>query len=192
MEEIKIKIANKQYNVLVAESDEEKSEGLQNLSELGENDGMLFIFDEEEGDNEISMWMKDVEIPLDIVFINKDLEVISVHQGVPGNEDYITEENVAFVLEVNVNSEISKGDDLEFISNKDIKKKMLVLDENGESQMELDGGERIFSRPNTKILIKFAKKASLTNNDNDYITLGKRVFKFLKIQSETAPEFVNK
>lgn len=136
--------------------------------------------------------MKDVEIPLDIVFINKDLEVISVHQGVPGNEDYITEENVAFVLEVNVNSGISKGDDLEFISEKDIKKKMLVLDENGESQMELDGGERIFSRPNTKILIKFAKKASLTNNDNDYITLGKRVFKFLKIQSETAPEFVNK
>lgn len=57
MEEIKIKIANKQYNVLVAESDEEKSEGLQNLSELEENNGMLFIFEEEdeEGDNEISM-----------------------------------------------------------------------------------------------------------------------------------------
>ena len=136
--------------------------------------------------------MKDVEIPLDIVFINKDLEVISVHQGVPGNEDYITEENVAFVLEVNVNSEISKGDDLEFISDKDIKKKMLVLDENGESQMELDGGERIVSRKETIVLIRKAKKAFTLNSDGSYISLGKYMFKVLKLQSERDPEYVSK
>lgn len=41
--------------------------------------------------------------------------------------------------------------------------------------MQLDGGERIFSRPNTKILIKFAKKAAATENDNDYKALGKNI-----------------
>lgn len=67
---------------------------------------------------------------------------------------------------------------------------MLVLDPNGETQMELDGGERIFSRANTKVLIKFAKKAFASQNDNDYKALGKRVFKFLQVQSENSPEYV--
>jgi hypothetical protein len=56
--------------------------------------------------------------------------------------------------------------------------------------MELDGGERIFSRPNTKVLIKFAKKASATQKDSDYKALGKRIFKFLETQSNNEPEYV--
>ncbi len=68
--------------------------------------------------------------------------------------------------------------------------KMLVLDSNGEVQMELDGGERIFSRNHTKTLIKFAKKAASLDNDNGYRALGKRMFKFLQVQSDTAPEYV--
>jgi hypothetical protein len=45
--------------------------------------------------------------------------------------------------------------------------------------MELEGGERIFSRKNTKVLIKYAKKAYKTKEDKDYKALGKRLFKFL-------------
>lgn len=56
--------------------------------------------------------------------------------------------------------------------------------------MELDGGERIFSRKHTKTLIKFAKKAATTDNDNDYRALGKRMFKFLQVQTDTDPEYV--
>ena len=66
---------------------------------------------------------------------------------------------------------------------------MKVLNEKGEIQMELSGGERIFSRLNTKILIKFAKKADFTKNDNDYKALGKRVFKFLTIQDSNDPQY---
>jgi hypothetical protein len=36
---------------------------------------------------------------------------------------------------------------------------MKVLAPDGSTQMKLQGGERIFSRKNTKILIKQAKKA---------------------------------
>ena len=57
--------------------------------------------------------MKDTEIPLDIIFINDELEVISVHEGIPGSEEFITENNVNFVLEVNKNSGIQEGDELE-------------------------------------------------------------------------------
>jgi hypothetical protein len=67
---------------------------------------------------------------------------------------------------------------------------MLVLDENGDVQMELDGGERIFSRKNTKVLIKFALKAYKTKQDKDYKTVGKKLFKFLDIQENNNPEYV--
>ena len=135
--------------------------------------------------------MKDTKIPLDIVFINDELEVISVRKGIPDSEEFITENNVNFVLEVNEKSGIKKGDELEFSPEKEVNKdKMQVLDSSGETQMELDGGERIFSRANTKTLIKFAKKAFSSGNDSDFKALGKRVFKFLETQDTNKPEYV--
>jgi hypothetical protein len=136
--------------------------------------------------------MKDTEIPLDIIFINEDLEVTAVYEGKP-NDITSLEGECTYVLEVNPNSEIKEGDELNFEpENKKIKKtdKMLVLDSGGEVQMELDGGERIFSRKHTKTLIQFAKKAATTDNDNDYKALGKRMFKFLQVQTDTEPEYV--
>ena len=189
MKEIKIKIGSKSYDVKLAQTDEEKEKGLQGVNELPENEGMLFIFDEAE---DVSFWMKDTSIPLDIVFIDDELNVISVYQGIPESEEFITEKNVTFVLEVNQNSGINIGDELEFSPDKEVSKdKMLVLDSEGNPQMELEGGERIFSRANTKTLIKFAKKAYSTQSDNDFKALGKRVFKFLDIQDNNEPEYVS-
>lgn len=189
MKEIKIKIGSKSYKVKIAQTDEEKEKGLQGVNELPENEGMLFIFDEAE---DVSFWMKDTSIPLDIVFIDDELNVISVYQGIPESEEFITEKNVTFVLEVNQNSGINVGDELEFSPDKEVSKdKMLVLDSEGNPQMELEGGERIFSRANTKTLIKFAKKAYSTQSDNDFKALGKRVFKFLDIQDNNEPEYVS-
>lgn len=135
--------------------------------------------------------MKDTDIPLDIIFINEDLEVISVAKGEPNTEEAHTEDDVVYVLEVAQGSGIEKGDELDFAPDKKVdNKKMLVLDSEGNSQMELDGGERIFSRPHTKILIRFAKKAFASDKDNDYKNLGKRLFKFLQAQEDTPAEYV--
>lgn len=188
MKEIKIKIANKEYTVKLAESDEDHDKGLQGVTELPENEGMLFIFNKAD---EISFYMKDTHIPLDIIFIDEEMNVISVHEGIPESEDLITEQDVMYVLELNKDSGVKEGDELDLEPDSKLKAdKMHVLDAEGNSQMELDGGERIFSRPHTKTLIKFAKKAAITNNDNDYKALGKRMFKFLQVQSETDPEYV--
>lgn len=188
MEEIKIKIASKTYNVKVAQTEDERETGLQNVKELPENSGMLFVFEEPQ---EVSMWMDETLIPLDIVFIDEEMNVINIHQGVPNSKDMMTENNVCYVLEVNINSGISVGDELEFSGSSQVKKAaMHVLDSNGNSQMELEGGERIMSRANTNVLIKFAKKADVTKNDNDYRALGKRILKFLNIQNGLEPEYV--
>ena len=189
MKKIKIQIANKTYTVELAETEEQHETGLQGRTELQDNAGMLFVFD---GNDTRGFWMKDTEIPLDIIFINDDLEVTAVYEGKP-NDLSMLEGECTYVLEVNQNSGIKVGDELDFEpENKQIKKsdKMLVLDSGGEVQMELDGGERIFSRKHTKTLIKFAKKAATTDNDNDYRALGKRMFKFLQVQTDTDPEYV--
>ena len=188
MESLNISIGNKEYKVTVAETDEDREQGLQGVVELPEDEGMLFIFDEPD---EVSFWMKDTVIPLDIIFIDEDLEVISVSQGDPNTETPHTESNVAYVLEVNRGSGIKPGDEVDFSPKSSVdKSKMLVLDSDGNAQMELEGGERIFSRANTKILIRFAKKAAMSGKDNDYKNLGKRLFKFLQVQDTNEPEYV--
>lgn len=209
LEKIKISIGEKEFEIEVAYTDEQKEKGLSNRETLKENSGMLFVWEKPE---EVSIWMKDTLIPLDIIFIDEELNVKSVYTGTPNSEEMITEQNVSFVLELNPNSGIEVGDEIEFSPNKQGRSdrmtslnedgslrskenddgKMSVLNENGDVQMLLEGGERIFSRANTKILIKFAKKASATKKDSDYKALGKRVFKFLNEQDKNDPEYVTK
>jgi uncharacterized membrane protein (UPF0127 family) len=186
---MKIEIGDKEYNVEVARTEEEKVKGLQEKESLGEDEGMLFVYDEPQ---EIAFWMKDTAIPLDIVFMDEDGEVISVKQGQPYDETLLEEDGVMYVLEVNQNSGIQPGDELDIEDDDDDKQPVMkVLAPDGSTQMELEGGERIFSRKNTKTLIKMAKRAYSSELDKDYKALGKKVFKYLHIQDTNTPEYVD-
>ena len=57
------------FMVEIADDDEERRIGLMHRTELAENAGMLFDFEETQP---VSMWMKNTLIPLDIAFIDKD------------------------------------------------------------------------------------------------------------------------
>ena len=54
--------------------------GLSNREALDGIDGMLFIFNEASLDN--CFWMKDTLIPLDMVFINDEKRIVTVHSNV--------------------------------------------------------------------------------------------------------------
>ena len=186
---IRIKIHNKEYKVKEATSSEEKAKGLQGVNNLSEDEGMLFYFDPPQ---DVQFWMKDVSIPLDIVFIDDDEEVIKVQEGIPNDETFIEAPDVAYVLEVNANSGIQIGDELELDDEEEDKGPVMkVLAQDGSDQYALWGGERIFSRKNTKILIKKAKKANSTQDIKDYKALGKYIFKCIKIQDTRDPEYVS-
>lgn len=185
-----LKIGNKSYIVRISYTQQEKNQGLQQITRLDDNEGMLFVYDEPQ---DVSFWMKNTSIPLDIIFINEDEEVISVKQGFPMSEESITESNVQYVLEVNQNSGVQPGDELDF-EDEDVEKdlpKMKVLAPDGSIQMELDGGERIVSRRETKILIKKAKKAYKSKDDKDYKALGRYIFKVFNKQDNREPEYVD-
>lgn len=198
MEKIKIKINNKVYNVFAARDEEEREQGLQNVNRLEDNEGCLFFYSSPEN---VSYWMKNTSIPLDIIFIDDDKEVISVKEGIPNTEDYISENKVKYVLELNRNSGIETGDILKISKNDDFSEdeeldldpnKLYIIGSDGKPQAELFGGERIFSRVSTATILRKAKRAYDSGKDGDYKSLGKYVFNEMDAQDSRKPEFVNK
>lgn len=184
-----VKIGDKEYDVKEAITIEEKKQGLKGIKELKDNEGMLFYFDPYE---ESAMWMEGTLIPLDIIFINDDQEVTKVHKGIPNDKTLISSPETAYVLEVNVNSGIKVGDEVELEDNQN--PVMKVLSPDGSIQMNLWGGERIVSRRETKILIKKAKAADQAKDTPQYNnkcrSLGKYIFKVFHGQDNRNPEYV--
>lgn len=187
-----VEIGGKIYKVKIAKTEQEKEKGLQGVKELPEDEGMLFVYDKPQT---IGFWMQDTLIPLDIVFIDEYQEVLSIYKGKPNDETIAEEDDVKYVLEVNQNSGIKEGDGLEFVEEEEKSSErppMQVIDSNGEVQMTLEGGERIFSRKATKVIIRKAKKAQKTKLDKDYKSLGKYIFSELNRQDNREPEYVEK
>ena len=182
---IKIKLGDKEYNVKEAKTQEEKEKGLMNVKELPSNEGMIFYYDEPDL---VEIWMKNTLITLDIIYINEDQEVIAVEHGQPEDDTLLGHDDTMYVVEVNQGSNIKEGDTLEFLDDDDYV--MQVLKQDGTSQMDLKGGERIVSRRETKIIIRKAKKALDSHSENDYKSLGKYIFKVFKKQDERKPDYV--
>jgi uncharacterized membrane protein (UPF0127 family) len=71
----------------IADSDPERRRGLMRQQSLGFDRGMLFIFDEV---NDGGMWMKNTPLPLDIMFVAPDSQVINiVRRTTPFSEENI-------------------------------------------------------------------------------------------------------
>jgi len=69
------------FKVEVADTPAKRARGLQYRYELGDDQGMLFLFP---GAAVQSFWMKNTPIPLDLIFIGSDLKVVGiVQQAVP-------------------------------------------------------------------------------------------------------------
>ena len=194
MEQINLEINDKKYNVIVLRTEVEKEKGLQDVVEMDESEGALFIYDTPQT---LEFWMKDTEIPLDIIFIDSDWEVKKIAKGNPFDETIISCDNVQYVLELNQNSGVQVGDEVDIEddelspgSNLDLNK-MYVYGSDGNVQAEIVGGERIFSIKNTKTLIRMAKRAYATKKESDYKRLGKKLFEYLHIQDTNEPDYVN-
>ena len=91
------------FDIAVEKTPEERKIGLMNNAGISDDQGMLFIFDNEDL---YGMWMKNTLIPLDLMWINHDGTVVFIaHDFQPCNEDFcptITNDIKAqYVLEIN-------------------------------------------------------------------------------------------
>lgn len=108
-EESRIVIKNGEKNieikVEIADSDEERRVGLTNRTGLGQEEGLLFVFDSK--NIKPTFWMKDMKFPIDIIWINDD-KIAQITENVPTAPDtpdnkiprYRPKEEVDHVLEI--------------------------------------------------------------------------------------------
>ena len=88
------------FDVVLAASPEARELGLMFKSHLPKSEGMLFIY---EYPQQVSFWMKNTLMPLDILFFNQFGELVNIaHNTVPGD---LTPRSslgpIQFVLEIN-------------------------------------------------------------------------------------------
>ncbi len=76
---IDLKIKNYVLRAELAETEEEREKGLSNRESMGENEGMLFLFDKP---GFYRFWMKDMKFSLDFIWI-RDNRVIGINKNVP-------------------------------------------------------------------------------------------------------------
>lgn len=66
--------------VEIVDSDSERAKGLSGRTEIGDHhSGMFFIFPKPDY---IGIWMKDMKFPIDIVWIDADMNVIGIERNV--------------------------------------------------------------------------------------------------------------
>lgn len=88
-----------EVEVEIADDDTERQRGLMGRTELAENAGMLFIYEDEQPR---SFWMKDTLIPLSIAYIAADGHIVDIQDMQPLDEtSYPSAEPARYALEVN-------------------------------------------------------------------------------------------
>ena len=103
--------------VEIAEDEYSRAKGLMYRENIPENQGMLFIF---EKDDYQSFWMKNTPTALDIIFINSDLEIVTIAKDTkPYNTRSIPSTKPAkYVVEVvsgfTDRNEIKEGDHIKW------------------------------------------------------------------------------
>ena len=90
---------------------EAKARGLSGKEGLGQNEGMLFVFEQEDY---YGFWMKNTLIPLDILYISENNEIVGIKNNAePCKEDpcisYKPTKPAKYVLEVNSNFTIKNN-----------------------------------------------------------------------------------
>ncbi|KIC22560.1 DUF192 domain-containing protein [Leisingera sp. ANG-Vp] len=88
------------FSVEIADTEQERAQGLMFRENMPRGAGMLFVY---EHPQPAAFWMKNTLIPLDIIFLDENGQVTSVHENaVPGDLTPIPGGDFVFaVLEIN-------------------------------------------------------------------------------------------
>jgi uncharacterized protein len=117
-----VKIGDQTFPVELADDEAKREIGLSQKDSLGENNGMLFVFDAK---GKYSFWMRDMKFNIDIIYID-ETSVVDIYKNVeapksgtaPSALPIITSDKDAnYVLEINAGTvdkySIKEGDKVE-------------------------------------------------------------------------------
>jgi len=83
----------------ISDTEYDRQLGLMFRKSMELNEGMLFIFPEQEP---LSFWMRNTYIPLDMIFINADKKIVTIHKNTKtlSDQSYASTEPAQYVVEV--------------------------------------------------------------------------------------------
>jgi uncharacterized membrane protein (UPF0127 family) len=92
-------LKEKKIKVEVVRSEGEKAKGLMFRESLEKEEGMLFVYEQEEI---LSFWMKNTRIPLSIAFIDKSGKILDIQDMEPFSlKSHISARPAQYALEMN-------------------------------------------------------------------------------------------
>lgn len=117
-----IKIGNAILSVEIADTPFERTNGLSFREKIGENEGMIFIFEDSQYRK---FWMKNMKFSVDIIWIDENLKVVGIQENVPPEsypDTFESPKPVKYVIEVNAGwtkkNKIKTGDKILFLEKK--------------------------------------------------------------------------
>lgn len=109
-----VKINENTFLVLIADTPDKRALGLSGRENLASGQGMLFVFDEL---GDYPFWMKDMNFPIDILWINGDYKIVHILENVVPEtypNTFASPEKSLYVLELPTGTvaekAIKKGD----------------------------------------------------------------------------------
>ena len=75
-----IKLDSKMIDVQIAETDAQRVRGLMFQNELPDDQGMIFVFSQEQV---VPIWMLNMQFPLDVIWFDANGNVIHIEKNVP-------------------------------------------------------------------------------------------------------------
>jgi uncharacterized membrane protein (UPF0127 family) len=105
--------ARKFQVVLLCDTDEARTRGLQGFRQLKRDEAALFVFEKPQS---VTFWMGSVAYPIDIIFVGPDKRVVRVYPDrKPGSRDYFPSiGKVQWVVETAAGSGVMVGDRVQF------------------------------------------------------------------------------
>lgn len=108
-----VELGGKTFSVEIADTQEKQALGLMFRDSMPDDEGMIFVFPNEAPR---SFWMKNTRIPLDIMYFDKDLKMVSISADTPPCRvsrcpSYPSSKPAMYVLELNAGkaSELGVG-----------------------------------------------------------------------------------
>ena len=98
-----VNVGGKSFKVEIADTQEKQALGLMFRDSLPADEGMIFVFPNEAPR---SFWMKNCRIPLDIMYFDKELKLVSISANTPPCKvsrcpSYPSKAPAQYVLELN-------------------------------------------------------------------------------------------
>jgi len=96
----KMSIGRETFTLEIANTSATREHGLMERDSMPADHGMIFVFKKPD---ELSFWMKNTRIPLDILYLDEHGKVVSIHQMKPYDRTGIPSDGLSkYAIELNV------------------------------------------------------------------------------------------